>query len=101
MDQSDPFREHRHLRSANLAVERRQLPVHIRNADVVQIDQGEPADPAPGEPFRGPGADPTHPDYGDAGGRQTGEGRGAKEAAEAAETGEEIRRGQVTPGALT
>lgn len=65
VDEAEPLGDCFHFEAADVSIERRKLAVHIRNADLVQIDQGEFSDSTPCECFRGPRPHATNPDHRD------------------------------------
>jgi hypothetical protein len=67
VDRSDPFRHDLDLGSSDRLVDRRQLPVHIADADFIQIDEGEAADSGTCECLRRPRAHAPNSDDGDMG----------------------------------
>jgi hypothetical protein len=60
IDELNALRESVDLGPANVAIERRQLAVDIRETNVVQIDQGDPANPGARQPFNDPRTDPAY-----------------------------------------
>ena len=90
MDEADALGEHVDFRTTDLAVERRELAVHVRDAHIVEIDQSESADAAAGECFDRPRADATDADDADVRAAQALESARAVEPGDAAETLREI-----------
>ncbi len=71
MDGADPVREHLRLETSHRPVEREQLAVHIAEADLVEVDEGQAADPGTGEGFDHPRSDAPETDHADMGGLKT------------------------------
>lgn len=75
VDESHPFGERGDFEAPHRSVQRRELPVHIGDADLVEVNEGDLPDTAAGERFRSPGADPAHADDGDMRGAECWQGR--------------------------
>ena len=60
-----PFAQYGHFGPADLAIERRQLAVHVGHAHVVQIDERQSSDTAPREALDRPRSHSAHPHHRD------------------------------------
>src|SRR5690606_29288394 len=86
VDHPDPLRHDHHLGLAHAAIQGMELAVDVGNADIIQINQGNPTNAAAGQGFRRPGADPADADDADMGSRQNIQGVLAVKPLDAAET---------------
>ena len=71
------------LEAPDVSIVSRELAVHIGAADLIEIDQGDRADPAAGERLRSPGSDPADSDHRDVRVEQAWQGSGSVESGDA------------------
>ena len=71
------------LEAPDVAIVSRELAVHIGDADLIKIDQGDVTDAAAGDCFRSPGADSTESDHRDVRVKQARQRSGSVESGDA------------------
>ena len=90
VDEAQSFRHGLHLGASHVAVERRELAVHVRHADLVEIHQRHRADAAADQRFGGPGAHAADADDAHVRGAQPRQRVTAVESADAGEAVEVV-----------